>query len=973
MTIPNPSGLESTGKQTTQAPIDMIWLVIVSASTAAGILAGIGYAFFALQTGNWPFYLIGALYFLAGLLGIPGILQIRSGRFQIRQMGLVTVFLAIAGIAQSFFIKSSGLPSAVIFLIYSLILTSALSAHRSGSQTITLGLFASALMSLTAIFSPYATLQAAAIDRILISVLGLLVMIYIAMLAVQYISSTLQIRLTTAFIAIVIVSLSIVTIIQGQISIAEQRANISNNVTLTSSQVSTNLDNFIDTNMKALMKEAQVDPVINYLEAKNSGAVPKSVEQDVNMVFRLLQFRETSERVYLSSYGLLDQDGINVLDTNEANIGIPEGNQVYFSAPLRTGQPYVSDVFFASNGYSYVYFSAPVKNAQRQNIGVLRVRYNALVFQRVLQTYSGLLGVNSYAMLFDENMLRLADTFTPNMVYSTVINLSRELTNQLESEHRLPTRPDMKVVADLPELARAIQNSDRNRTFNLNLESASVGSANPLQEIGGISSMIQKPWKVVYLISNFDDTPIREGQIRTATLIATIIAFLVGIISVGLSNILSAPIKSLTETAESISKGNLTARASVLGNDEFGILGRAFNQMTDQLRTFINELEDRVAQRTSEIARRNEALTYRSRQLQTVAEVARGIVSSQELQTLLDTVTTMISERFGFYHVGIFLLDDNHEYAVLRAANSEGGKRMLARQHMLAVGKVGIVGHVTSFGEPRVATDVGEDSVFFNNPDLQHTRSELALPLKAGDQIIGALDVQSTESNAFSPDDIELFTTLADQVAIAIYNNRLYSATAHALAETQDLHRQYLRQEWSRELLSRPNNSFQYTPKGTSARNMPMKDIESVIQTGEAYQTSEELPDHTLRSIMVVPIILRGETIGVIRVQDTGKDRSWSEDEKQTVQEVAAQVGVALEAARLLEKTVHRAEREKKVLEITGLIRSTNNPQQMLEIAAGELQKALGASRAQIFIRKPTGPLSSNKPGFNGRNEQKEN
>ncbi len=388
--------------------------------------------------------------------------------------------------------------------------------------------------------------------------------------------------------------------------------------------------------------------------------------------------------------------------------------------------------------------------------------------------------------------------------------------------------------------------------------------------------------------------------------------------------------------------------------------------MTGQLRAFINDLEDRVSQRTREIAQQNENLTLRSRQLQTVAEVARGIVTSQDLLPLLDSVTHLISERFNFYHVGIFLIDSNKQFAVLRAANSEGGKRMLARQHRLGVGKMGIVGFVTGAGQARIATDVGEDSVFFNNPDLQLTRSEMALPLIVGDEIIGALDVQSTQPNAFTTDDIDLFSTLADQVAIAIYNNQLYTETAAALAESQNLHRQYLRQEWSRDLASRSTRGIQYTPQGLVVQEADQPDLDKILETGESILTTEEMPDHTTRSVMAVPIILRGEPIGVIRVQDSLENRAWSDDEFTAVRDVAQQVSVALESARLLEQTIHRAEREKKVLEITGMIRGTNDPQQMLEIAASELQKALGASQAQIFIRKPTRPLSGLPNGGNG-------
>ena len=134
---------------------------------------------------------------------------------------------------------------------------------------------------------------------------------------------------------------------------------------------------------------------------------------------------------------------------------------------------------------------------------------------------------------------------------------------------------------------------------------------------------------------------------------------------------------------------------------------------------------------------------------------------------------------------------------MLRAANSEGGKRMLERQHKLILDNNSIVGFVTSRNEPRIALDVGSDAVYFDNPDLPNTRSEMALPLRVGGQVIGALDVQSTEPNAFSETDANILSTLADQVAIALENARLFSKSREALKKSEDAFSQYVKQEWS--------------------------------------------------------------------------------------------------------------------------------------------------------------------------------
>src|SRR5690606_24076061 len=125
-----------------------------------------------------------------------------------------------------------------------------------------------------------------------------------------------------------------------------------------------------------------------------------------------------------------------------------------------------------------------------------------------------------------------------------------------------------------------------------------------------------------------------------------------------------------------------------------------------------------------------------------------------------------------------------------------GGQTMLARGHRLKVGETGLVGFVSGTGRPRVALDTGADAVFFNNPDLPNTRSEMALPLRVGETVIGVLDVQSTEPNAFSQEDIAILTTLADQVSIAIQNARQNEATRKALAESEALSKQFVKTGW---------------------------------------------------------------------------------------------------------------------------------------------------------------------------------
>ena len=188
--------------------------------------------------------------------------------------------------------------------------------------------------------------------------------------------------------------------------------------------------------------------------------------------------------------------------------------------------------------------------------------------------------------------------------------------------------------------------------------------------------------------------------------------------------------------------------------------------MAEQLQSIIGRLEQRVSDRTKE-------LESQSNRLRVAAEIARDAASSHNLTELLDQAGELIQQRFGFYHTGIFLLDTNKEFAVLTSSPTESGKQMIVNNHKLRVGEVGIVGRVAATGEPRISLDTGLDAIHFNNPLLPFTRSEMALPLKVQNDLIGVLDVQSDQPQAFHDDDVAIMQLLADQLATAIERTRL--------------------------------------------------------------------------------------------------------------------------------------------------------------------------------------------------------
>ncbi len=348
---------------------------------------------------------------------------------------------------------------------------------------------------------------------------------------------------------------------------------------------------------------------------------------------------------------------------------------------------------------------------------------------------------------------------------------------------------------------------------------------------------------------------------------------------------------------------------------------QAQEEVNSELQQLQKELEVRVEQHTAE-------LQDRATQFQTIAQVSQTIAGIQNLDELLSRVSEQISERFSIYHTGIFLIDERGENAVLQAANSAGGKRMLARGHQLKVGSQSMVGHVTSTGNPRIALDVGEDAVFFDNPDLPDTHSEITLPLKVAGKTIGTLDLQSTETNAFGEDDIQTLSILADQVAIAIQNTRSFEQSYRAMQEVEAAYRQMTGQAWQRAISQKEIVGYEYdgaTPK-------PITEI-----------AKDE-------SSLSIPLMLRGQSIGKFKLITPESNRKWTEDELAIAKAAAERTALTLETARLLEESQRRAAREHTISEASNKISSAINLDNILQTTLREMGRILPGAEISIQI-----------------------
>jgi GAF domain-containing protein/HAMP domain-containing protein len=415
------------------------------------------------------------------------------------------------------------------------------------------------------------------------------------------------------------------------------------------------------------------------------------------------------------------------------------------------------------------------------------------------------------------------------------------------------------------------------------------------------------------------------------------------------------PVRSLTETAAAITQGDLSLTAPVYGDDELGLLANSFNTMTAQLRDLIGGLENRVNERTRDLQRR-------AVQLQVTAQVAREAATIRNPDRLLQDAARLISEQFNFYHTGIFLLDRPFEapaggvgsstatrgsserplYAVLRAASSEGGQRMLARGHRLQVGQQGIVGYAAGAGEPRIALDTDRDATYFDNPDLPMTRSEMALPLKIGNQVIGVLDVQSRQANAFKQEDLETLQILADQLAVAIENARLLTESQQALRELEDLYGMQMRQGWQRmtSAMQSGGRRLGYTLSPRGVEPAPGDEAAQVLPSLSATPAPE----------IEVPIELRSQQLGMLRLRRDAELGEWSAQDQALIQDVLGQLSLALENARLMEEIRNHARQEELISQIVASTQSSLSLEGVMRTAVQEVVRILNVSRVRIQL-----------------------
>ncbi len=574
---------------------------------------------------------------------------------------------------------------------------------------------------------------------------------------------SLRAKLMIAFILAALIPLSLLSAITTRQLTQLLEKETQGELTSTASQTAQTLDTYITEQLNSIYVEAQLPDFRSYLELPILERNGSSEEANALAALNILKRKKTT---LIRSYALLDEGGINLLDTNSANIGTSEKDQEYFTEPVSNGLRYMSDVLFTESGPS-LFFSSPVWGDRGLALGVLRLEFSAQIVQDVLMTSANQYQAPElYAVLVDsEYSIRLAHSRDYGLVYKSYAMLDNYSAAQLQSQHRLPVGTVEGLSTNQDDFADWLKNWQDNPFYT----SESISS----KEAPAISTVValkKAPWLLITRQSvEVANQPIRE-QRRFSLVLSLVVAILMGGVAIVATQLFSAPITRLTKVAEKVAAGDLSVRAQVETADEIGTLAETFNTMTEELQRTLVDLEKRVADRT--------------RAIELSAEISRRLSIILDQTQLVAEVVDLLQIAFDYYHVQIYLYDEDRKYLLMMGGSGEAGRVLLERGHRLAKGQ-GLVGRACDTGETILVADTLNDSQWLANPLLPETRSEIAVPIVMGDQVLGALDVQQRLVNGLKQQDADLLAAVANQVAIALRNARQF-LKAEGQAERQE-------------------------------------------------------------------------------------------------------------------------------------------------------------------------------------------
>jgi GAF domain-containing protein/HAMP domain-containing protein len=692
------------------------------------------------------------------------------------------------------------------------------------------------------------------------------------------------------------------------------------------------LDNFIQNSLISVGAEAQLADLVTFLSASPAVRTGTLMQE---RTLNLLNNLGKKDSANIISYALVDSNGDVVLDS-ATDIQYNELEKPYFQQAQFSPKPIVTNVTYDEDGTTSLTFASPVLNAVGTHIGVLRVKYNSAVLQDVILDSVGP-SADTSVVLLDQFNIRMADSQNPELIQKSIVPLGPiDYAKAVNNFRLLDTSPEEQAT-NFPDFKSGIDNAVNQPFFR-----ADTTPEIPGDDTIAAAFLQTQPWIITYSRPTSIFLADVQKQIRTNISLVLIISIIISIATALIARSLTNPLVSLAKVADSISQGDLNARATVNTSDEIGLLASAFNSMTDQLQSTLVGLEERIFDRTVELKKSNV-------ELEIISEVAREISVIRDLQTLLAVSANLIRERLNYYHVGIFLVDERGEFAFLQAASSIAAEKMLALKIKVNIGGLDLLGNALRAGRVYYSPDISQDKFLSPNPLLPESVSEAILPLRIRNITIGALDIHASNNTSLGEREINTLKLLADQLAAAIENAQLVAQVERTLNTLTNTSRSQTQQIWRTAIDQRERPAYEYD--GLQVRAVPqdlpvnlLKQLESgkpivFKQNGKVNDEGNES-----KNTLLIPLLVLNQVIGVIGLEQEDPNRSWTDEEISIAQAAANRTALTLENARLLEESQRRATKERTIFNASARIGSAVNIENILHITAEEIERVLNSS-----------------------------